>query len=81
MFFNIPVAALHIAVVNHDLSSLSFTIYLACVAGGFLGFLNFYCRTRAEKIREGAKRRRGKMWARKPPAEKPYSNELRIQNY
>ena len=30
---------------------------IACLAG-FLGFLNFYYRTRAEKIKEGAKRQR-----------------------
>ena len=45
-------------------------VYVACVAGGFLGFLNFYYRTQAEKIKEGAKRRRGKMRARKTACRK-----------
>ena len=48
-----------------------FALKLACVAGGFLVFFNFYYRTRAEKIKEGAKRRRGKCGREKPPAEKP----------
>ena len=39
----------------HLYSSVSASaFYLACVAVGFLGFLNFYYRTRAEKIKEGA---------------------------
>ena len=54
----------------HCLTVRLLTEKLACVAGGFLGFLNFYYRTRAEKIKEGAKRRRGKMRARKTACRK-----------
>ena len=51
---SLPLAQILLHLAGSFLPETLADIILACVAGGFLGFLNFYYRTRAEEIKEGA---------------------------